>query len=319
MELAALIPFQAEDWVELEQCPSCKTRKFQDLGALTIPFYGFGRLRLSLPPNGVRLRECLNCELVYKSTIPGIRLVSDLMTRESIWTEEHPLESDVELILQHLKTSDFDLLDVGAAHGHLLKAMKSRTSGRISALDVVQYSGLDGTLRGEFILGQIEDAQLSWSEEPYDVVIASDVVEHLYAPEDAFKNFDRLVKEGGILCIETGNSDSEWPRKYGVGRWWYASWVVHHLFWRETSLHKLAQRHAFELVATYRQKHKSRRNLPLKTILKEGLKVGLYRISPNLYDQLSRTLKLSGTQPYSPWTNDHLFMIFRKMKTEHAN
>jgi SAM-dependent methyltransferase len=198
-----------------------------------------------------------------------------------------------------------DLLDVGAAGGALLGAFAGRgVHGRRSALDVMRYPGIERHLAGEFIEGFIDDPLPAWSCEPYDLVTVFDVLEHLYRPRVAFENLRLLVKPGGRLFVETGNPGSEWPRRFGIGEWWYVRLLEHHIFWSQRSLQRIAADFGFRVVEWRTVRHKSRRRLRAG-LPADLLKMGLYWAAPKYYSAIANVFGKQGNQPWDPFARDH--------------
>jgi 2-polyprenyl-3-methyl-5-hydroxy-6-metoxy-1,4-benzoquinol methylase len=59
-----------------------------------------------------------------------------------------------------------------------------------------------------------------------DAIVAFDVVEHLGDPVATLRDLRRLLKPGGILLIETGDTDAAGFQRHGV-RYTYAGLVEH--------------------------------------------------------------------------------------------
>jgi SAM-dependent methyltransferase len=199
-----------------------------------------------------------------------------------------------------------DLLDVGAAGGALLAAFAALGArGRRSALDVVRYPGIESHLAGEFIEGYLDDPLRAWSCQPYDLVTLFDVLEHLYDPRTAFENLRQLVKPGGRLLIETGNPGSEWPRRFGIGEWWYARLLEHHIFWSRRSLQRIAAEFGFTIVEWKEVRHKGRRRVFHAEFPAQLLKIGLYLTARKHYGALANVFGKTGCQPWHPFARDH--------------
>jgi SAM-dependent methyltransferase len=199
-----------------------------------------------------------------------------------------------------------DLLDIGAARGGLLEAhAESGLAGRRSAFDVMRCEGIERHLAGEFIEGFIDDPLPEWSREPYDAVTLFDVLEHLYRPQDAFENLRQLTRPGGLVFIETGNTENFWPQHYGVNWWWYVRLLEHHIFWSRRSLDYMAAAHGFRVVYWKEGRRKSRRNRSLPGLIKDVLKSGLYRVIGRQYASVAQVFGKHGNQPWFPFTRDH--------------
>jgi ubiquinone/menaquinone biosynthesis C-methylase UbiE len=246
--------------------------------------------------------------------VPSKKYLSELLSQQTnnIWSDECYFRLEKGLIESLMAKPAFDLLDVGPAHGGLLKACND-SKGRRSGLDIVQHTGVDAYLRGEFIQGLLEEPTLVWQNEPYDIVTAFDVFEHLYHPTLAFTNLSRLVKKKGFVVLETGDVHSFWPSKFGVHEWWYVNLLEHHVFWSEHSLNILAHQNGFKVISFTRKRHKSRPYLPFLNAIIATLKSNLYYLSPNNYKRVVTVLGKSRIQPFCVFTKDHFQAILKKI------
>ncbi|WP_333840239.1 class I SAM-dependent methyltransferase [Pelomicrobium sp.] len=313
---AAQAPSQAEEqWIAVDRCPACGSAQCKAQGALPDRYYVFGSEKIRLPDAGIKLFECCACGLIYKTAVPAPAFLAEIFGRQAAakWSGSHDFSAEATKLLRLMGRSAFDVLDVGAADGALLKACaESGIQGRRSALDVLRYPGVEGFVSSEFIEGFLDDALLQWSREPYDVVTLFDVLEHLYQPQRAFANLGLLVKPGGQVVIETGNIDSFWPRRFGIHEWWYVRLFEHHVFWTPRALTRIAAVYGFELVSWTQRRHKSRRHIPFSVLGNELLKTGLYCVLPDSYTALARLLGKQGNQPWFPFARDHLHACLKK-------
>lgn len=100
-----------------------------------------------------------------------------------------------------------DLLEFGAGTGNLLKQLLA--------------CGTYTSLTGADILPRPDDlaADVNWipadlnhkvpvSDETYDVIVSTEVIEHLENPRAVFREFHRLLRPNGILIVTTPNQES---------------------------------------------------------------------------------------------------------------
>lgn len=301
------------DWVENRTCPACRGDNSIPLGRLPGNSYLFGAEQISFPSEGISLLKCTSCEVIYKQWLPSQTMLSALFARqaETVWGDVHHFRDEAHRIERFAGTQDFDLLDIGASNGALLDACRGK--GRRSALDVTQFSALRSRIRGEFINGFIDEEVLAWSGKPYDVVTALDVVEHLYRPDVAFRNLVGFVKPGGLVLIETGDTDNWWPRTFGLNNWWYIRLCEHHVFWSPSAIQSMAAKNGLEVIALRHQRHKSVRHLPAARLLLGALKSCTYTISPSLYERSVAALGKRRTQPASPFARDQMALVLRRL------
>jgi hypothetical protein len=305
---------QRVDWLTIDCCPACGS---QPEMATRLPESGyvFGDERIDFPLSGISAVTCFACGLAYKTVLPTPNSLSQVFERQAgkKWMERYDFHDETIELQRFAGEHRADLLDIGSGNGALLEAWSHhQPNGRRSALDVVLHPGGANHINGEFIRGLIDSETLRWSGKPYDIVTLYDVVEHLYAPQIAFSNLRNLVRDNGIVIIESGNVASDWPQRYGVNHWWYVRLFEHHVFWSRRSIERIAERFGFRLLLWRDLHHKAHTALPLRKKLNDAAQVGLYRLAPSLYPRLGPLIGKYWTQPWSPFTCDHFRVVLRK-------
>jgi 2-polyprenyl-3-methyl-5-hydroxy-6-metoxy-1,4-benzoquinol methylase len=94
------------------------------------------------------------------------------------------------------------LVDVGCGAGHLYQHVRHRFS-RYVGVDVVQYE--DFPAQAEFCRLDLDSGRIPLPEGTGDVVIASEVIEHLENPRDLMRKLVRLTTAGGWIVVTTPN------------------------------------------------------------------------------------------------------------------
>jgi len=303
------------EWLTVERCPACESAPDKTMH-LPDRDYAFGDERIPFPKGGVDLSTCADCGLLFKTTLPAPVSLSRVFERQAgkKWMEPYDFHDESSEMQRLTNGCPADVLDVGSGSGAFLAALaRWSTGGRRSALDVVQHPGCAEQVSGEFIHGLIDSPLLRWSAQPYDIVTLFDVLEHLYSPQAAFENLRRLVRDGGLVLIETGNADSFWPRRYGAHHWWYVRLFEHHVFWNRESLERIAAQFGFRLLTWRQLRHKARTVLPLPKVANQIFQMGLYRTAPGLYPRIAPLLGKYWTQPWSPFARDHFRVVLRKL------
>ncbi|MEM1255557.1 MAG: class I SAM-dependent methyltransferase [Cyanobacteria bacterium P01_H01_bin.21] len=307
---------QNMDWIEIEKCPLCLSASSKHLIDINKKGYIFGKECILIPSSRISIQECCRCGLAYKTTIPSKPFLSEVYERqvENIWTSPYTFEAEIELVKQLFPSASFDLLDVGASTGELLRQC-SQFSGRRSALDIVRYPGTAKYINGEIILSLLDQEHIKWSEESYDLVTVFDVLEHLYDPQIAFENLLDFTNPEGLIVIETGNIKSYKTNSGNMMFWPYVSLFEHHIFWQKKSIEYAAELYKLEIVEWRLKKHKKNYYHSNLTRLKSFLKFVSYKTSPSLYFRLMNML-ISGTHepPGNPLSKDHLRVVFKKKK-----
>lgn len=240
-------------------CPLCGAVGV-DRAKLSRPYYFFGIFKIPLSEDGVFLRECTNCSLLYKSSVPDRIDMAKIMSGAAtgVWRQKLGIHPAVAWIMPYLEGQPKSILDIGASNGDLLAQLKPYASC-ISALDVVTYPQCQSVVDKEYIIGEIE-GDLVWSGERYALVTAFDIFEHFLDVGSALSNIVAMVNKGGKLIVETG----DWTCIEGdLSEWYYANLFEHQIFWNRRAFDYLCDKYAFELLEYKIVAHKNRRELGL--------------------------------------------------------
>lgn len=293
-----------ESWRWIDRCPSCGHSDQSDRGRPSRKKYSFGSNTIAIP-DAMRLVSCRRCSLIYKTHVPAPEWLLTLTagSDEELWQIPHQFVEE----LSHIRSSapaPFSLLDVGAASGGLLQAAAPYAS-RCSALDIIRFGGLRISANGEFISAFLDHEHIQWQGVPYDVVTVFDVMEHLYEPTIGLRNIYSFVKPGGMVMIETGDSDAV----ARVDRWYYLSLFEHHIAWNERSLSTLAKNSGFDVISIQPMRT---RNARTRTTIMSLLRYPAYISSPSFYHWLQQIGGFDGSMPPKPMVKDHMRVVLRR-------
>jgi len=126
--------------------------------------------------------------------------------------------SNLGLPLLDPKPGSNTLLDVGIGGGDLARQMLTR-GWKVWGLDFTPALADSGPLGGiEFVVG--DAVRTPFRDGSFDLVVASHVLEHLYDPIAALREYARLLRPGGRISIGVPNFDS-FPSQF-FGRVTYA-------------------------------------------------------------------------------------------------
>lgn len=291
-----------QNWALQWQCPSCQSPA-REIGPLFMQAFNFAARPVPALPESVQVMRCTACSLIFKSVIAAPPLLEKLthQSQDSLWSSPYDYAGEIAAVRAVDPDALNDVIDVGAAAGGFLAALPN--AQRTSALDIVRFDSL--RINGEFIRGFLDDETLNWSGEPYSLVGLFDVAEHLYNPTRAFGHLRALCRIGGLVILETGDSDA--VAENDLPHWYYINLVEHHLAWNRASLEAIVARTNFEIVSFQSKPHKGTSVAPSHL---SRLKAAVYAASPRLMRAFYRLLGKTMDVPAS-FGRDHMQVILR--------
>jgi 2-polyprenyl-3-methyl-5-hydroxy-6-metoxy-1,4-benzoquinol methylase len=207
-------------------------------------FCGVDEERVRFRDGRYRVVECARCGLVYVNPrLPTERLHE--MYQDEYWNSDRAKEfgyaqylSEADnylrtyrrraTIIDTYKAQPGRVLDVGCAAGFFLKVCHDKgweTAGIEIARPMIEYAEQDLDLtdmhRGDLLSVDLPDAS-------FDVVTMWDVIEHLEEPGKHLERAHALLKDDGILVLETQNVDSRFAKL--LGRRWQHYKHEEHLY-----------------------------------------------------------------------------------------
>ena len=203
--------------------------------------------------------ECTNCGLIRTEPVPSSEQISDHYTKKFVTGNYELLQrydSDYEAIYrQFLKFTTFysgdplgqRLIDIGCFTGRFLDAAKQAgflTYG-------FEYQSEAARIANEKHGGRVQCGKIeSYSEvssKSFDVVTLFGVIEHVTEPDNAVQIIAELIKQDGILIIQTPNTAS-FPARL-LGKWWPAYAPVEHIYnFSSRNIKILLERYSFRVI-----------------------------------------------------------------------
>lgn len=245
----------------LEKCPNCESSK------KTLLFWAEDIE--TNQPGKFPLYECEECGLNYLGIIPEVHELIDFYP-DSYGAYQIELSPIVEIfsrfmgiILYQGKQSYFDIpilegsydktmLDIGAGTG-LLLSMYLKNHWRINGIDFNKkvVSEANSKLGGDYV--EVGDASNpGFPPKTFDLITASQVLEHLENPKIAIRNWIAMLKDDGMLIIAVPNFDSL-PRKLFRTTWYGGLSIPRHfIHFNANTLRSLVEGQGLEVVSCKR-------------------------------------------------------------------
>ncbi|WP_456417447.1 class I SAM-dependent methyltransferase [Methanocaldococcus sp.] len=102
---------------------------------------------------------------------------------------------------KHLK-----ILDIGCATGYLGAAIKKYGNHYVCGVEISEFAGKEAEkVLDNVIIRNIENIELPYPNDYFDVIICSDVLEHLFNPKDVLKKLRRYLNSDGIMIVVLPN------------------------------------------------------------------------------------------------------------------
>ena len=243
--------------------PSEPGERADGLREMPCLFCGVHEERLRFRDGTYRVVECARCGHVYVNPrLPPERLHE--MYQDEYWTSDRAKEfgyaqylSEAENYLRtyRLRSEVIDpykaapgrVLDVGCAAGFFLRVMADRgweTTGLEISAPMIEHAtgelGLSDMHRGDLLTVDLPEAH-------YDVVTLWDVVEHLEDPLRHLQVVRRLLKDDGVLVLETQDVSSRFARLLGR-RWQHYKHEEHLYHFHPESLGRLLEAAGFRIL-----------------------------------------------------------------------
>lgn len=160
----------------------------------------------------------------------SIDLKRRLVDRKKTSHHEERLNPPVAKLLKKLKNRSLKILELGCAEGYYGHSFSEGNKGY--GLDsCVKRLLSDGSkvLNGDYQALILADAlKIPFTDKEFDIVIATELIEHILETRLFLKEINRVLKVGGELILSTPNLASLWNRislLFGSGRG-FAPWRI---------------------------------------------------------------------------------------------
>lgn len=140
------------------------------------------------------------------NTDQNLRDQREIAATASGGTSSEPIYTTFEEVINQLDLRG-DCLDFGAGMGSLTSRLHSLNRfSSVTAIDIINRPGnLDSSIK--WISRDLNIAS-DLPCESFDIIVASEVIEHLENPRFIAREWFRLLRPGGILLISTPNNES---------------------------------------------------------------------------------------------------------------
>lgn len=239
------------------RCPICTTTAVADVGPIShrSPALVAG-VPINLEVTAFRLACCQNCGFQFKQPpIPEswLRTCYEQASASQWGDDPNPIERQFDLLRDLISqyARGRRVLDIGCGNGAILEYLGSEWERY--GVELCTESSRRAAERGVNILGETLD-DLSTDQQPFDVILMIDVIEHLPNPIPTLRRARSLLTRQGILIIFTGDTEA-WSWRLLGSRYWYCCLPEHVCFYSQRTFEHIAARMNWKIVHWLRLSH----------------------------------------------------------------
>lgn len=157
-------------------------------------------------------------------------------------------------LLAHSKNHVFGnrLLDVGCAMGFFME--EAQAQGFVPfGIEVSDYAArvAQKKFRDKIFVGPVEKYVSLHSKkhdvQPFDMMILSDIIEHLQNPREVLRDLRSLLEPRGVVVLQTGDVDSLWAKMLGKN-WHFFAPPQHLYFFSKKTLTELLSQAGYRVI-----------------------------------------------------------------------
>jgi len=145
---------------------------------------------------------------------------------ERLYTSKEPLVSFIHvgrlssIVREVPHKGQLDLLDAGCGEGHLLqKLYQSYPGHHYHGLDITEVALVKAGERCPFAnFKQADLTRTGFPDEFFDVIVCTEVIEHIYEYATVLKELKRILKKGGHLILTFPNEPVWTLCRFFLGR-----------------------------------------------------------------------------------------------------
>ncbi len=230
-------------------CPLCREQYF--------PIHT-AHIRLRHSKNVLNIAYCGNCTLSYainSESCDALIYLNDY----SVWGESHEhvqtrigraklhhFQRIFNKICRHINpTKGKSLLDIGTGCGYMLDAAREIGIDGYG-IEISEYAAKQASIKhpGHIVNGTLKTT--NYDKEKFDMVSATDVLEHILEPVTFTHTVRKILKPHGHLLLTVPNIGSFTKRV--MGKHWFHYKEEHVTYWNRKSLDFLMEQAGFKIV-----------------------------------------------------------------------
>ena len=194
--------------------------------------------------------KCRRCQFVFASGHHDVETIQSFYKDASddlYLSEEKGRRLSARNLLKRIKKLKprGELLDIGCATGFLLDEARQMNYS-VVGVELSTWAVKFARERFQLDVRQGSVLELDFPFNYFDVIVMTDVIEHLEDPLQALTKLSRHLKPNGLLCLTTPDIESVLSRLLGA-KWWGVK-HAHLIYFSRETMKKMLDRAGFNLV-----------------------------------------------------------------------
>lgn len=144
------------------------------------------------------------------------------------------------------------VVDVGCGDGRLLDIFRKNVpfSWDMCGVEINTIAAENARVKGyDVISGDFEDNDVSCWYNSVDLVLLHQVIEHTRSPRSAIRKISRILKSGGLISIETPDTEG-WDRRLFKARYWGGYHIPRHFhIFNKKNIRDLLEKEGYEIIS----------------------------------------------------------------------
>jgi len=173
------------------------------------------------PPGKLRLNRCSSCRsLFYEGENTVIGYSTD-ETENSDWKHYVQIGAGIDFMIRPLHAipvpAGASMLEVGCGFGYAVDYWSRMRGGRAVGLEVAGYGKIGRQLLGVEMYHEYLATCAAVKREKFDVILSSEVIEHVKNPSEFVAELKSVLKPDGVLILTTPSADFVSPAQEAAG------------------------------------------------------------------------------------------------------
>lgn len=218
---------------------------------------GYGAVRKHLTMRGYQLSRCPKCSFIYTQGIgpedlDGFYEKDYFDGKLARWhtggLDQGLPPSKLWLIAKYFRPrGSKNILEIGPSiSGGMIKAFRGDPSRTLQCVEISEFASAYLNENGiPTFHGTVEQFE---TEARYDLVMATEVIEHTLDPHAFVASISALMSPGGLLFLSTGNTSGLMARHQGA-KWYYYDPPAHVSYFSNSNIRRLLASHGFTKVS----------------------------------------------------------------------